>query len=99
MQIKLINIGLQIRHQKRSNKLIIVSDKYTIHLKAFLNTRKGKWPLACKIKDRKTNSVVKSDFILFNEKIDLKKIKKQLLDCFIPDELKTLEAYVFTSEA
>ena len=93
MQIKMINTGLQIRHQKRNNKLIIVNDEYTIHLKAFLNSRKGKWPLSCKIKDRKTNSVIKSKFIMFDDKIDLKKIKEQLIYCSIPKELKELEEY------
>lgn len=89
-----MNVGLHIIHRKECNKLIVISNKYIIHLKALIRQKKGKWPLSCKIKDRKTNSTVKSKIFLFDEKIDLEKLKEQMLYCSLPNEIKFLEPYL-----
>ena len=59
--------------------------------------RKKECKVVCKVKDRKTNSVLFSKLYRFNEQLDMEQIKHDFLCNDIPKEFKEIEKYVFTS--
>lgn len=94
MQIKVVNANLQVRYQKVNNKLIVINDKYNVHLKLFANKRKQHYVMSCKVKDKQTKRIICTKLFYFDRKVDLKQMKNQILDRNIPKELKEIEKYI-----
>ena len=96
MQIKIVNIGLQVRYQKANKKLVILNNKYNIHLKLYSNMRKQKYIVSCKVKERKTMKTIFTKTFYFDKKVDLKQMKMDFIDRHIPEKLKEIEKYVIS---
>jgi len=94
MQIKIIDTNLQVRYQKINNKLVILNNKYNIHLKLYACKRRQKYAVGCKVKDRKTMKTVFTKVFFFDEKVNLEQIKSKILERHIPKKLEEIEKYV-----
>jgi hypothetical protein len=92
-RIKIVNANLQVRLQQ-DNKIVVINDKYNIHLQLYSFKRHGKYPLRCKIVDRASKKTILVKVFLFDNKPDLSKLKTSILNCVIPKELKEIEKYL-----
>jgi hypothetical protein len=93
-RVRIINETLQVRYQKSNNKLVILNSMYNIHLRLYPQKRHNKFPVKCKIVDRKTGKTVLVKVFYFDERPNMRELKVAILGHCLPKELKEIESFI-----